>query len=78
MFRQKYNHIFFEKMASRRINTRSHQDLDRPQVVSETDKFLRKEKFGEGEASNSPLGRYYTLPQSIVIVEDIEFYLSFE
>lgn len=68
----------FGNMASRKIHARSHPDRDPPEVVSDSKKILRKNKFQEGEASNNPLQRSYTLPKSIVTVENIESDLPFE
>lgn len=66
-----------ENLAFKKIHTRSHPVPDPPEVVSDPEKLLRKKRFEEGEASNNPLERSYTLLDSIVTVEDIDYDLPF-
>lgn len=69
---------FLENLASRNIHTRSHPYLDPPKATNDPKKMIIQKKFEEGQASNSPIHRSHTLPESIVTVEDIDFDLPFE
>jgi hypothetical protein len=70
--------VKFKLLATKRIHTRYHPDLEPTIAVDVLEKLLKKKNIVEGFGSHNPLHRSTSLPEKLIIIQDLEFDISFE